>query len=57
VLKGYNGKKVKLAPYQAMEAHRVEISMLPHFLDNLLIDGLMHQPPFTARKIPGIHFC
>jgi hypothetical protein len=35
---------------------------LPHYLDNQLRDdgeavSLMHQPPFTPRKIPGTHFC
>jgi hypothetical protein len=39
-----------------------ETSRLPHFLDNQLTDGgeavsLMHQPPFTPRKIPGTNFC
>jgi hypothetical protein len=34
---------------------------LPHCLDNRLTNGgeavsLMHQPPFTPRKIPGTHF-
>jgi hypothetical protein len=34
----------------------------PHFLDNRFTDGsevvsLMPWPPFTPRKIPGIHFC
>jgi hypothetical protein len=36
--------------------------MLPHFLDNRFTDGgevigLTLRPPFTPRKIPGIHFC
>jgi hypothetical protein len=36
--------------------------MLPHFLYNRHADGskvvsLIHRPPFTARKIPGTHFC
>jgi hypothetical protein len=62
MLKGYKGKKVKLPLYQALEAHRVEISMFPHFLNNLLIDGgavvsLTHQPAFNPRNIPGTHFC
>jgi hypothetical protein len=44
-----------------VEAHRVEISKLPHFLDNQLTDGgevvsLMYQLPFTLRKIPGTLF-
>jgi hypothetical protein len=39
-----------------------ETSRLPHFLDSLLTDGgevvsLTRWPPFTPRKIPGIHFC
>jgi hypothetical protein len=39
-----------------------EMSRLPYFLDNLLIDGgevvsLMHWQPFTPREIPGTHFC
>jgi hypothetical protein len=39
-----------------------ETSRIPHFLDSLLTDGgkvfsLMCWPPFTAKKIPGIHFC
>jgi hypothetical protein len=43
-----------------MEAHRVEMSRLPHFLDNRLTDGgevvsLTRQLPFTPRKIPGTH--
>jgi hypothetical protein len=34
---------------------------LPHFLDSQLTHGcevvsLMHQQPFTPRKIPGTHF-
>jgi hypothetical protein len=37
-------------------------SRLPHFLNSWLTGGgkvvsLMHQPPFTLRKIPGNHFC
>jgi hypothetical protein len=44
-----------------MEAHRVEILRLPHFLDKQLTDcsedvSLMHWLPFTSRKIPGNHF-
>jgi hypothetical protein len=39
-----------------------ETTRLPQFLDNRLTDGgevvgLERQPPFTPRKIPGIHFC
>jgi hypothetical protein len=39
-----------------------ETSRLPHFLDNRHTDGgevvsLTRRPPFTARKIPGTHFC
>jgi hypothetical protein len=39
-----------------------ETSRLPHFLDSRLTDGgevvsLTRRPPFTARKIPGTHFC
>jgi hypothetical protein len=38
-----------------------ETSRLPHFLDNRITDGgevsFTLQPPFTPRKIPGIHFC
>jgi hypothetical protein len=39
-----------------------QTSRLPYFPDNLLTDGgeifnLMRQPPYTARKIPGTHFC
>jgi hypothetical protein len=39
-----------------------EMPRLPHFLDNQPTDSgqgasLMHQPPFTPRKIPGAHFC
>jgi hypothetical protein len=54
--------KVKLSLSPAVEAHRVEMSRLPHFLDNQLTDGgkvvsLMRRPPFTTRKIPGTHFC
>jgi hypothetical protein len=42
---------------EAMEAQRLQ-----HFLDNWIKDGgefvsHMHQLPFTARKIPGTHFC
>jgi hypothetical protein len=38
-----------------MEAHRVETSRFPHFLDNRLTDGgkvvsLTRRPPFTAPK-------
>jgi hypothetical protein len=35
MLKGYKGKKLKIALYQAVEAYRVEISIFPNFLDNL----------------------
>jgi hypothetical protein len=41
----------------------VEMSRLPHFLDNWLTGGgevasLMHQLHFTPdRKIPGTEFC
>jgi hypothetical protein len=36
--------------------------MLPHFLENRLIDGdevvsFTRPPPFTPKKIPGTHFC
>jgi hypothetical protein len=39
-----------------------ETSRFPHFLDNRLTDdgevvSLTRRPPFTARKIPGTHFC
>jgi hypothetical protein len=39
-----------------------ERSRLHHFIDNRLTDGgevvsLMRRPAFTARKIPGTHFC
>jgi hypothetical protein len=39
-----------------------ETLRLPHFLCNLFTDGgevdsLKCRPPFTARKIPGTHFC
>jgi hypothetical protein len=39
-----------------------ETSWFPYFLDNRLTDGgevvsLIHQQPFTPRKIPGTHFC
>jgi hypothetical protein len=39
-----------------------EWSRLPHFLDNRLTDGsevvsLKRRLPFTAKKIPGTHFC
>jgi hypothetical protein len=39
-----------------------ETSRISHFLDSLLTDGcevasLTRRPPFTSRKIPGIHFC
>jgi hypothetical protein len=39
-----------------------DTSRLPHFLDNRLTDGdevvsLTRRTPFTARKIPGTHFC
>jgi hypothetical protein len=37
-----------------------ETSRLPHFLDNILIDGgevsLKRRPPFAPRKISGTHF-
>jgi hypothetical protein len=37
------------------------MSVLPHFLDNLLKDSgdviLTHLLPLTPRKIPGTHFC
>jgi hypothetical protein len=43
-------------------AYGCELLRLPHFLDNRLTDGgevvsLTRWPPFTARKIPGTHFC
>jgi hypothetical protein len=39
-----------------------EASKLKHFLNKRLTDGdevvsLMRRLPFTARKIPGTHFC
>jgi hypothetical protein len=53
---------VKLSLKQAVEAHRVETSRLPHFLDNRLTDGgevvsLTYRLVFTSRKVPGTHFC
>jgi hypothetical protein len=54
----WNGvKKVKLSLLQAVEAHRVvKMSRVLHLLDRQLTDGcevasLMHQPPFTPRRI------
>jgi hypothetical protein len=55
--------EVKLSLEQAMETHRVPRSRGSHiFLDSRLTDGgdavsLTRQPPFTPRKVPGIHFC
>jgi hypothetical protein len=50
-------KKVKLSLYQAVKAHRVEMSRLPHFLHNRLIDGgevvsLTRRPPSTPQEDP-----
>jgi hypothetical protein len=47
--------KVKLSVLQAVEAHMVETSRLPHFLDNRLTDGgevvsLMRRPAFTPQE-------
>jgi hypothetical protein len=45
-----------------VEAHSVETSRLPCFLDSQFTDGgqvvsLTRRPPFTPRKIPVTHFC
>jgi hypothetical protein len=47
--------KKKVFLWLAVEAHRVETSRLPHFLDNRLTDGgeivrLTRRPPFTPQK-------
>jgi hypothetical protein len=44
-----------------MEAHRVVIRRVSHFLENRFTDGgevvsLTRRPPFTPRQIPGTHF-
>jgi hypothetical protein len=55
--------KSKAIPVTGQEGPEAcETSRLPHVLDNRLTDGcevvsLMRRPPFTPRKIPGIHFC
>jgi hypothetical protein len=45
-----------------VDAHRIETSRIPHFVENLPTDGgevvsLTRWPHFTSRKIPGTHFC
>jgi hypothetical protein len=52
----------KLSLEKVMESHRVVRRRGSRFLDNRLTDSgevvsLMSRPPFTPRKIPGIHFC
>jgi hypothetical protein len=55
--------KVKAVSVTGHEGPYVcETSRLPHILDNWLTDGgevvsITYWPPFTPRKIPGIHFC
>jgi hypothetical protein len=55
--------KVEVIPVTGRECPwGYETSRLPHFLDNRLTDdgrvvSPTRRPPFTPRKIPGIHFC
>jgi hypothetical protein len=54
------GKAIPVTGYGDPEG--CEMLRLPHFLDICHTDGsevvhLIHWPPFTSRKIPGIHFC
>jgi hypothetical protein len=56
-------KKVKVTPVTGRGGPQgCEMSMLPHFLDSRLTDGvevasLTCRPLFTPRKIPGTHLC
>jgi hypothetical protein len=58
--------KVKLSPYQVVEAYRIEMLRIAHCLDNRLTDcgkfvSLTHRPRFTPQKhffySSGTHFC
>jgi hypothetical protein len=58
---GCNILKVNLSPLQALKAHRIVRSRLPHFPNNQLTDGgdaviSTRRLPFTPRKILGTHF-
>jgi hypothetical protein len=61
--KGKKKKKGKAIPVTGREGPKgYERSRLPHFIDNRFKGGskvvsLMRRSPFTARKIPGTHFC
>jgi hypothetical protein len=60
---GWKGKKDKAISITGRGGpYGCETSRLPNFLDNRPTDGgevvgFTCRPPFTPRKIPGIHFC
>jgi hypothetical protein len=61
-LEGLGKVKVKLSLYRPWRPLGLREFEVPTFSDTRLIDGVkvvspMRRPLFTARKIPGTHFC